>query len=182
MISEVEQITGRTIPTSILFEARTIRQLAQRLLELDLRSKSVTQLNPNGRLGRYLLFHGDYNGGGLYVGKLARLLGPDQPLFVIAPHDLGQEPSPSSIEAIAADRLSLLLALNLKGRIVSAAIALGEYLHLRLPGCLLPRGKSRNCRHDHSPTVKHATSMSTIVSFSTAPHSADCPGQRLAAW
>ena len=75
MLAEVERLTGQTIPTSILFEARTIRQLAQKLFELDIRPKSVTQMNPSGNLTPLFLFHGDYLGGGLYAAKLASLLG-----------------------------------------------------------------------------------------------------------
>ena len=89
MLAEVERLTDQTIPSSILFEARTIRELAQMLFELDIQPKPLIKLNAMGTLSPLFLFHGDYNGGGLYAARLAKLLGPDQPLFVIAPHDLG---------------------------------------------------------------------------------------------
>ena len=75
MLSEVEQLTGQTIPSSILFEARTIRELAQKLFTLDIRPESVTRINPDGSLPPLFLFHGDYKGGGLYAARLAKLLG-----------------------------------------------------------------------------------------------------------
>ena len=90
MLSEVEQFTGQTIPSSILFEARTIHELAAKLFELDIQSKPLIRLNASSSLAPLFLFHGDYAGGGLYAARLAKLLGSDQPLFVIAPHDLGR--------------------------------------------------------------------------------------------
>jgi acyl-CoA synthetase (AMP-forming)/AMP-acid ligase II/thioesterase domain-containing protein/acyl carrier protein len=115
MLSEVERLTGQTIPSSILFEASTIRQLAQKLYELEnLRSKSLIQINPNGGRLPLFFFHGDY-AGGFYAARLANLLGSDQPLFVIGPHGLGEESIPRSIEAMAADRLPLIRDAQAKG-------------------------------------------------------------------
>ena len=49
MLAELERLTGRTIPNSILFEASTIRQLAQKLSEGNyLAPKSLIRLNSNG--------------------------------------------------------------------------------------------------------------------------------------
>ena len=44
MLSEVEAVIGETIPNSILFRARTIRELAQALLEQDFRPKPIVKL------------------------------------------------------------------------------------------------------------------------------------------
>ena len=45
---------------------------------------------------------------GISRQALAKLLGSDQPLFVVAPHGTGDEHIPRSIEAMAADRLRLI--------------------------------------------------------------------------
>jgi acyl-CoA synthetase (AMP-forming)/AMP-acid ligase II/thioesterase domain-containing protein/acyl carrier protein len=115
MLCEVEQLTNRAIPSSVLYEARTIRQLVQKLGELDIEPEAIIKLNPSGTLSPLFLFHGDYNGGGLYSVRLARALGPDQPLFAIAPPGFGNEPVPRSIEGMAADRLPLIRSVQPKG-------------------------------------------------------------------
>ncbi len=108
MLCEIERLTGQTVPKSVLFEASTIRQLAQKLHEEDaLRQEPLIQVSANGDNRPFVLFHGD-SGGGHYVKKLTSLLGSDQPIFVVAPHGLDNTPVPSSIEAMAADRLPLI--------------------------------------------------------------------------
>jgi acyl-CoA synthetase (AMP-forming)/AMP-acid ligase II/thioesterase domain-containing protein/acyl carrier protein len=118
MLVELERLIGRKIPTSILFDAPTIGQLAQKLSDSDYlnqKPKVLTRLNSSGNQTPLLYFHGDFEEGGYYAVKLASLLGPDQPLFIVAPHGLGDEPIPSSIEAMAADRLLLIRDAQPKG-------------------------------------------------------------------
>jgi oxalate---CoA ligase len=114
MLCEVERITGRKMPTSILFEARTVRQLAQTLFEQQLQPKPVIELNSHGTQPPIMFFHGDHYGG-LYSTKLANFLGEDQPLQVIAPHDLGQDPLLLPVEKIASEQLELVLRAQPKG-------------------------------------------------------------------
>jgi acyl-CoA synthetase (AMP-forming)/AMP-acid ligase II/thioesterase domain-containing protein len=114
MLGEVERLTGQTIPISILFDARTIRQLAQTLFEQHIQPKELIALNENGKSPPLFLFHGDYFGG-LYSVKLANFLGPDQPVFVIPPHDFGKAPLLLPIEEIAAARLPLIRSAQPKG-------------------------------------------------------------------
>jgi acyl-CoA synthetase (AMP-forming)/AMP-acid ligase II/thioesterase domain-containing protein len=114
MLCEVERLTGQTIPISILFDARTIRQLAQTLFEQHIQPKELITLNEDGKSPPLFLFHGDYFGG-LYSVKLANFLGADQPVFVISPHDFGREPLLLPIEEIAAARLPLVRRAQPKG-------------------------------------------------------------------
>jgi acyl-CoA synthetase (AMP-forming)/AMP-acid ligase II/thioesterase domain-containing protein/acyl carrier protein len=141
MLSEVERLTGQTIPTSILFEARTIRQLTQKLYSLDIRPKPITVLNPDGRLVPLILFHGDYLGGGLYAARLAGLLGTDRPLAVIAPHDIEQEALPRSIEEIASDGLALVLKAQAKGPYRLCGYCLGGIFAFEVARLLMATGE-----------------------------------------
>ena len=110
MLVELERLTGRTISSAILFEAPTIGQLAQKFSEanyLNQNPSPLIRLNANGSLPPLVFFvHGrpDYS-----EIMLARLLGSNRPLLLVAPHGLGGEPVPPTIEAIAADRLPLIL-------------------------------------------------------------------------
>jgi acyl-CoA synthetase (AMP-forming)/AMP-acid ligase II len=116
MLIELELLTGQTVPSSMLFEAATIRQLAHKLSEGDdLQAKPLIPLSSNGSQAPLFFFHGDYNGGAVYLRRLATLLGSDQPLFVIFPHGFDGGPIPQSFEDMAADRLSLILEVEPKG-------------------------------------------------------------------
>jgi acyl-CoA synthetase (AMP-forming)/AMP-acid ligase II/acyl carrier protein len=165
MLSEVEQLTGQTIPSSILFEARTIRQLAQELFQLDIQSKSLIKMNTRGGLTPLFLFHGDYHGGGLYAVKLASALGPDQPLFVVAPHDLGREPIPLSIEAMAADRLPLILNAQPKGPYRLSGYCIGGLIAFEVARLLVAAGeKVEMVSIIDAPTVGARRSVQLILS------------------
>jgi acyl-CoA synthetase (AMP-forming)/AMP-acid ligase II/acyl carrier protein len=110
MLAELEKLTGDVIPSSILFEASTIRQLAHALSKSGkLRARPLIPLNPNGNQAPLFFFHNDYVGGGYYTTELASLLGSDQPLLIVAPHGIDDEPIPRSIEAMAFDRLPLIM-------------------------------------------------------------------------
>ena len=115
MLIEIERVTGRSIPNSILFEASTVRKLSQRLSEdLQLQSSPLIPIHPNGRRTPFIFFHGDPLGGH-YTRKLANLLGSEQPLFVVSPHGFDKRPMPASIEAMAVDRLPSILKAQPRG-------------------------------------------------------------------
>jgi oxalate---CoA ligase len=165
MLSEVEILTGQTIPTWILFEARTIRQLAEKLFELDVQPKPIMQMNPNGSLAPLFLFHGDYNGGGLYAVKLASALGSDQPLFVVPPHDLGMEPNPLSVEAIAADRLPLILNAQPNGPYRLCGYCMGGLVAFEVARLLIAAGeKVEMVSIIDAPTVSARRSVQLLLS------------------
>ena len=110
MFIELEVLTGRTISTSILFDAPTIGQMARKLSKQEHEPRTyLIRLNPSGRQPPLLYFHGDFNWYGYSAIALARLLGSDQPLLVVTPHGVDNEPIPHTIEAMATDRFSSIL-------------------------------------------------------------------------
>lgn len=110
MLLELENIVGHSVPESILVDHSTVRQLAEGVAKLDLsRATPLIRLQAKGKRPPFFFFHGDYTGG-YFTRRLARLLGPDQPFISVAPHGLGAEPIPPSIEQMASERLPLLLA------------------------------------------------------------------------
>jgi oxalate---CoA ligase len=129
---ELRQLTGKALPDSVLFESSTIRSLAQRLSQSETpEAKAVVRIGPgSGGAAPLLFFHGDWTWGGFYVEHLARKLGPEFSLIAVAPHGPGGEPIPSSIEAMAADRLPAILAeqptgpYRLAGHCVGGIVAL----------------------------------------------------------
>jgi oxalate---CoA ligase len=85
-------------------------------------------------------FHGDLWGGS-YVNKLARLLGPDQPILVIAPHGTRDDPIPNSIEAMAADRLSLITKAQPHGPYRLCGYCMGGLVAFEVARLLVAAGK-----------------------------------------
>jgi thioesterase domain-containing protein len=77
--------------------------------------------------------HGDYLGGGLYCRKIARALGPEQPVFALTPCGLDGEPAPPTIEEMATRHLAALrrhrphgpyrLAGNCNGGLIALEVA-----------------------------------------------------------
>jgi len=134
MLIEIERLVGHQISESILLEAATVRQLIPRLTgQAPFTPEPLTRFHTGGRRPPLILFHGDLSRGGLYVQKLLKLLGADQPVIAIAPHGLCGEPVPQTIEEMASDRLPLilaeqgegpfLLAGNCNGALVAAEVA-----------------------------------------------------------
>lgn len=109
MLAELERLLGRVIPESVLVEAETARELAAQLENLAADAIPVIDFNPQPGQTTLFWFHGDFAHGGYYIRRLARLLGSQQPLTAIAPHGMGSEPIPASVEAMARERLPLIL-------------------------------------------------------------------------
>jgi thioesterase domain-containing protein/acyl carrier protein len=108
LLAELEKLLGARVPRSILFEAATVRQLAEHLRRPGaLEEKVFVRLG--GRQGRVLhFFHGDFVFGGIALKSLVEVAGPGQPIVAIAPHGLDGEPVPATIEAMAADRIAAI--------------------------------------------------------------------------
>jgi thioesterase domain-containing protein len=85
-------------------------------------------------------FHADYDTGGDYSRLLCDRLGPKVPFVAIAPHGVGGEVVPRSIQDMAADRLPLLQAtqpsgpVRLAGHCTGGAVALEMARLLRASG------------------------------------------------
>ena len=79
LMLELRQLTGKSLPDSVLFENTTIRSLALRLGQSETpEAKAVVRVGPGSDGAAPLLFfHGDWTWGGFYVEHLARKLGPN---------------------------------------------------------------------------------------------------------
>ena len=87
---ELERITGRSLPESLLLDHPTVRRLARGLGEAA-RANPMIGVQTRGTKPPIFFFHGDYTGG-YFSRRLARLLGDDQPFFSIAPHAFDAAP------------------------------------------------------------------------------------------
>src|SRR5579863_9179335 len=142
LIVELLRLTGRAIPETLLFEAATVRALADRLGEgLALLLKPAVRIGASSSGETPLVFfHGDWSDGGYYVEDLARKLAPEVPLIVVAPPGMGDEPIPPSIEAMAAERLPAILEIQPTGPYRLGGHCAGAIVALETARMLLARG------------------------------------------
>ncbi len=116
LLQAIEATVGRRLPLSTLVEGATIRHVAQALREQPVEARSrIAVFHREGTRPPFFFLHGDFNAGGLYCRNLARALGPDQPLVALHPHGLDGGPVPETIEAMAADHLATVRALQPHG-------------------------------------------------------------------
>ena len=141
MLAELELLTGRTIPGMILLEAPTIDQLAQKLSEgnyINQKPQTLVRVNSSGSRTPLLYFHNWYEYSAVVM---ARFLGSDQPLLVIAPHGVGDEPTPRTIEAMAADRLPLIMNAQPEGPYRLFGVCTGGIVAFEVARMLITAGK-----------------------------------------
>jgi oxalate---CoA ligase len=185
MLLEVESLTGQKIPSSILFEATTIRQLARRLSASGrLRPKPLIQMNSSGTRPPLIYFHGNFHGFGHSAITLAKLLGADQPLFVIAPHGTEDEPIPLSIETMAADRLRLILNAQPEGPYRLGGKCLGGIVAFEVARMLIAAGKEvEMVVMLDPPTINARRSVQLLFSTMSRARPVIGPGvERAMAW
>jgi acyl carrier protein len=116
LLLELAKQTGQALPVTALFETGTVREMAKRLSQpTRLPPKPVIQLGSADTQPSLLFFHGDYNQWGNFDSSLVDRLKSKLPLTLIAAHGVGDEKIPQSIEEMAADRLSLVLAAQSQG-------------------------------------------------------------------
>jgi acyl-CoA synthetase (AMP-forming)/AMP-acid ligase II/thioesterase domain-containing protein len=141
MLAELELLTGQTISGMILLEAPTIDQLAQKLSEgnyLNQKPKNLVRVNSSGSRTPLLYFHNWYEYSAVVM---ARFLGSDQPLIIIAPHGVGDEPIPCTIEAMAADRLPLIMNAQPEGPYRLFGVCTGGIVAFEVARMLIAEGK-----------------------------------------
>jgi oxalate---CoA ligase len=141
LIAEIERSTGRSIPESMLFEAASVRKVVQRLLTpAEINAKTVVEVGPMGDAEPLLFFHGDWGDGGFYVKRFAHLLAPFQPLVAVAPHGMGGEQMPGTVEEMAEDRLPAILEYRRQGPYRLGGHCVGGMVALETARLLVSKG------------------------------------------
>ncbi len=141
MVLEIERRLGTSIPDSLLFEASTIRRLAEILSRSPEVPRKVVY-RVSGTMGQRPLFffHGDWGNGGFYLKDFGRSLGPKQPLIAVAPHGIKGESVPRSLEDMAAQRLQQILDFQPRGPFCLGGHCVGGMVALETARLLVASG------------------------------------------
>jgi amino acid adenylation domain-containing protein len=110
MMDRIEEVTGKKLPVTTLFEHATITELADLILSNDGQTSApVIELQTQGERPPVYFLHGDIIGGGFYAREVSRLLGNDQPFYVLPPVEIPAAEL-STVEEMAVQHLKDLRA------------------------------------------------------------------------
>ncbi|MFL5159674.1 MAG: AMP-binding protein, partial [Microvirga sp.] len=165
MLIEVERLIGHPVPEAIMVGAETIRQLLPRLAEqINVPATPLHSFHADGSRPPLFFFHGDFASGGLGARRMVQLLGPDQPIITIDPHGLYGEPSPASIEAMAAERLPLILEKHASGPFLLGGYCNGALVAFEAARLLVAAGhRVEMVAMVDPPTVSARPAMRTLL-------------------
>jgi amino acid adenylation domain-containing protein len=143
LFDEIERETGVAVPLAALFADDTIAGLARALRESPAElAAPIVAVNADGSRPPLVFLHGDLSGGGFYCRALARALGPEQPVLVVAPHGLDNAPIPETIEAMAADRIRALRAVRPLGPYLLGGYCNGAFVAFEMARQLVAQGEA----------------------------------------
>ena len=192
LMLELRKLTGKALPDSLLFESSTVRALARRLSEKETpKAKAAVRIGAAAEGATPLVFfHGDWTSGGFYLEHLSRKLGPEVSLIAVAPHGIGDEPIPPSIEDMAADRLPAILNAQPSGPYCVAGHCVGGIVALEtarllialnhkveavviIDSPLMVAGEVSTAKRDAAPAGGHAGSDRQVAASGDVPTQPD---------
>ena len=117
LVDHIEHTFGKRIALSTLFSGPTIERLAEALQQQEqvgVRT-SLLPVQVGGSRRPLFFLHGDWTGGAFYCFTLARVLGPDQPFYVLEPYKFSGIQTLPSFEEIAAAHIESMRAVQPRG-------------------------------------------------------------------
>ena len=141
MMDRVEEVIGKKLPIAALFADATITHLADLILNEEQQADApVLELQKRGhRLPVYFL-HGDIIGGGFYARDISRLLGDEQPFFVLPPIEIANGALPT-VEEMAAEHLRDLRAHRPHGPYLLGGFCIGALIAYEMACRLVAAGE-----------------------------------------
>ena len=168
MLLEVEAIIGRRLSQSALAEASTIHQLATIAVNEAGDGDELVTKAKDGAGTPFFFCHGDFATRGFYALKLAALLDPDQPVYLIHPVRDPDETTELVIEDMARLYVSRLLELHPRGNFRLGGYCNGGLLAWEIAHQLArfgPAGRRGCTRQRHlaefAPAISYSPSFRT---------------------
>lgn len=143
LLNRIEETCGRVVPQSDFMAQPTIAALGRILIDQDRAhvQPAIVKVRDSGRKSPFFFFHGDFNGGGYFSYTLAGKLDPDCPLYFVHPHGLFTPHVPLTFEAMAAELLDAVRAIQPKGPYLLGGHCNGGLVALELARLLRRRGE-----------------------------------------
>ena len=166
LLRAIERDMGKTVPVQRFVEDPTIEHLTRLLLQGRDESESpfeLTTLTATGSRTPFFFMHGDFNGGGYYARRFARILGPDQPFYVLGPHRWNNPAGPASIADMASDYAATIKQLRPSGPYALGGYCIGGLVALETARLLGAEGASIT-NVIMIETQNHNASLSSVVS------------------
>ncbi|MEO8486572.1 MAG: amino acid adenylation domain-containing protein [Betaproteobacteria bacterium] len=143
LVDTIERETGYAVPLTSMFADDTIAGLARTLREGSRGPEApILAVNAGGSRSPFVYLHGDFMGGGFYSRTIAHALGEDQPTLIVHPHGLVEDTIPATIEAMAADRLAELRAIQPTGPYLVGGHCNGGLVAFEMARQLVAAGES----------------------------------------
>jgi amino acid adenylation domain-containing protein len=143
LLSHLEKLYGRRLPLAVLFDAPTVARMAALLAESAWESawECLVAIQPTGSAAPLFLVPG-VGGTTLVFGKLARLLGPDQPVYGLQARGLDGKDKPfTSVVEAATHYLSDVRSLRPSGPYVIAGSCTGGVIAYEMAQQLQRQGE-----------------------------------------
>jgi len=117
LVDRMKHVFGKSIALSTLFSGPTIEQLAEALHQQGDTSTRATLLpvQVSGSKRPLFFLHGDWTGGAFYCFALGRVLGPDQPFYVLEPYKFNGLHTLPSFEEIARAHIEAIRVVQPQG-------------------------------------------------------------------
>jgi thioesterase domain-containing protein/acyl carrier protein len=141
MMDRVEELTGKKLPVTELFNDATVAHLADLILQKkEQSSHSVIELRREGERAPIYFLHGDLIGGGFYARDLARLTGTQHPFFVLPPTGM-QDTALTTVEELTEIHLRDLRAHRPHGPYVLGGFCIGALVAYEMAVRLTAEGE-----------------------------------------
>ncbi|HEU5229812.1 MAG TPA: amino acid adenylation domain-containing protein, partial [Ktedonobacteraceae bacterium] len=111
LIDRIEQAFGKKIPLATFFADPTIEHLAAALEKEEQTTGErcrLIRMQSRGSRRPFFFLHGIWTGGAFYCFPLARVLGADQPFYVLEPYKFEALQVPPTLEEMAAAHIKVL--------------------------------------------------------------------------
>ncbi|GAC1542514.1 MAG: hypothetical protein NVS3B16_07560 [Vulcanimicrobiaceae bacterium] len=134
LMLDITRLFGKRISLAAIIDDFTIEHLTEALLhETAADAAGPLVCLQSGGEGTPLIFlHGDLFGGGYYMRSLVRHLDTSQPVYVLPPHGTNARPMPKTVEAMAADYISVVKATVPHGPYVLGGFCFGGLVALEM--------------------------------------------------
>ncbi len=143
MVDDLDRATGLKLPIAALFQGATIEQIAEYLLEnaSNQEQGDIVEVQ-RGRGGRpFFMVHGDLTGAGFYCREVARVAGPDQPIYAIPPLTGSGASRLLTIEAMATKNLEAIRRIQPQGPYLLGGYCIGGLVAYEMAQQLTAQGE-----------------------------------------